>query len=904
MDVLVNINQRLQRSLRYDIRMEPGVFSPEETLERGHGSCRDFAWLLTNLLRAIDIGARFVSGYSIQMRADQIPLEGPAGVSEDCTDLHAWAEAYLPGAGWVGLDATSGLFCGEGHIPLACTPEPSQAAPITGSYAFAKTHDDDKIQEQFEFSMRVERLEDRPRPTKSYTDEQWAAILACGERVEQSLRDNDVRLTMGGEPTFVSIDDQQGAEWNTEALGTAKEKLADALIRRLRLQFAFGGLLHHGQGKWYPGEQLPRWAYSCYFRLDGERIWQDDALISEGKDFGASPDQAAQFIEALTKRLAITDSTITPAYEDTFYYLWRERKLPVNVDPFDAHLQDESERARLAHVFSQGLKHIVGYAMPLRPLASDDGSFDWETGRWLLRDERLYLLPGDSPMGYRLPLESLPWADQSLIEPFIEADPFAPRPALAPYRTLAQPNPFRAASPATAHGKPARATHLAGHGDRESSSGQKAIPERGQSATEVVRSALCVEPRQGVLHVFMPPIARLEPYLHLVAQIEKTALELKVPVRIEGYPPPNDPRLQRIQVTPDPGVIEVNIHPAASWEQLVANTTILYEQARLTRLGTEKFMLDGRHTGTGGGNHIVLGGATADDSPFLRRPQLLRSFVAYFNNHPALSYLFSGLFVANQPGTAHRRGPARRAVRARHRVSRPRLRRWLESCMARRINCSGNVLTDVTGNTHRAEFCIDKLYNPDTASGRQGLLELRAFEMPPDARMSLSQQLLIRALVASFWQRPYRRPLQRWGTILHDQASLPHFVWQDIEDVTAELGEAGYGMNVSGTGLIGNFGSRVTDRCASEASSWNCDRRSNPGTCLEKKAASEALRGSSIHPRNAFKCSWTVLPSRAMRCSSTVDGCRFVLPVAPDNSWRGSDTRPGSRRAHCIQRSQ
>ncbi len=298
-DVLVDINQRLQRSLRYDIRMEPGVFSPEETLERGHGSCRDFAWLLTNLLRAIDIGARFVSGYSIQMRADQIPLEGPAGVSEDCTDLHAWAEAYLPGAGWVGLDATSGLFCGEGHIPLACTPEPSQAAPIAGSYAFAKTHDDDKIQEQFEFAMRVERLEDRPRPTKSYTDEQWAAILACGERVEQSLRDNDVRLTMGGEPTFVSIDDQKGAEWNTEALGAAKEKLSDALIRRLKLQFAPGGFLHHGQGKWYPGEQLPRWAYSCYFRLDGERIWQDDALISEGKDFGASPDQASQFIEAL-----------------------------------------------------------------------------------------------------------------------------------------------------------------------------------------------------------------------------------------------------------------------------------------------------------------------------------------------------------------------------------------------------------------------------------------------------------------------------------------------------------------------------------------------------------------------------------------------------------------------------
>lgn len=644
-NVLVDINQHLQRSLRYDIRMEPGVFTPEETLQRGHGSCRDFAWLLTNLLRSIGIGARFVSGYSIQLRADQKPLEGPAGVTEDCTDLHAWAEAYLPGAGWVGMDATSGLMCGEGHIPLACTPEPTQAAPVTGSYTYPKSHDNDEIHEDFEFKMQVERIEDRPRPTKSYTEAQWLAILACGDRVEQSLLANDVRLTMGGEPTFVSVDDQQGDEWNTLALGPAKEKLADALLRRLKLQFAAGGFLHHGQGKWYPGEPLPRWAYSCYFRLDGEPIWQNDSLISDGQNIGADPEQAARFIEALTARLSIEGSTVLPAFEDTFYYLWRERRLPSNVDPFDCHLEDELERARLFRIFTQGLKHIAGYAVPLRVVHASDGSWAWETGRWFLRDERLYLLPGDSAMGYRLPLDSLPWADASQIEPFLELDPFATRPALPTLRLLMQPNPFQKDPPHT----PDRADQTSGPQTRGPAERRTAVsdvpPVRGISANQVVRSALCVEPRHGVLHVFMPPIERLEPYLHLVAQIEQTAAQLSIPVRIEGYPPPRDYRIERIQVTPDPGVLEVNIHPAHSWEQLVSTTTVLYEQARLTRLGTDKFMVDGRHTGTGGGNHLVLGGATADDSPFVRRPELLRSFVSFFNNHPALSYLFSGLFV-------------------------------------------------------------------------------------------------------------------------------------------------------------------------------------------------------------------------------------------------------------------
>jgi uncharacterized protein (DUF2126 family)/transglutaminase-like putative cysteine protease len=754
-EFLVDLNRRVARDVRYLIRMEHGVQSPEETLERASGSCRDSSWLLVQLLRHLGLAARFASGYLIQLAADERSLEGTPGPEQDFTDLHAWCEVYLPGAGWIGLDPTSGLLAGEGHLPLACTPEPSSAAPVSGRV--------DDCEVVFEHSMRIERIVESPRVTKPYTEEQWARIGEAGQAVDAELAGLDVRLTLGGEPTFVSIDDPDAPEWNATALGERKRRLAAQLFRRLQTHYAPQGLRHFGQGKWYPGEPLPRWSLNCFFRRDGEPIWSDPELSAEEDiDYGATPDRAARFLARLADALRMPARNVLPAYEDAFYYLWRERRLPANVDPFDSRLADPAERSRLARVFQHGLDRAVGYVLPLA--RSVDGR-SWQTGPWFVREERCYLIPGDSPIGFRLPLDSLPWArplDQPALLP---PDPWQPLPPLAPHAQIRLE--LRGSSPAR-------------EADR--------APVAGESAGWITRTALCAEPRDGALHLFMPPFGQLADYLELISVIEATAAALSEPVVIEGYEPPRDPRLEVFRVTPDPGVIEVNIHPAASWSELTERTGFLYEAARQSRLRAEKFMLDGRHSGTGGGNHLVLGGPTPADSPFLRRPDLLKSLLAYWHDHPSLSYLFSGLFIG-PTSQAPRIDEARNDSLYELEIAFGEVPRagvpsppWLTDRIFR------NLLVDSTGNTHRAEFCIDKLYSPDGPAGRQGLVELRAFEMPPHPRMSLVQQLLVRALVARFWRAPHERgSLTRWGTELHDRFMLPYFVEQDFADVIEDL---------------------------------------------------------------------------------------------------------------------
>ncbi len=786
---LVELNQRLCDEIDYLIRMEPGVQSPEETLTKSSGSCRDSAWLLVQLLRRFGLAARFVSGYLIQLRADVASLDGPSGPVSDFTDLHAWCEVYLPGAGWVGLDPTSGLFTGEGHLPLAATPAPSTAAPISGPL--------EKCESEFHFEMSVTRIHEDPRVTLPYTEAQWNEIQSLGRKVDERLRTQDVRLTMGGEPTFVSIDDMEGAEWNTAAVGADKQRLSGNLLQRLHRRFAPGGLLHFGQGKWYPGEPLPRWAYTCLWRTDSEPLWRNPELLADPSDrSSAQIQQAGEFLAELAQRLHVDGNWMRPAYEDVWQTIVQERKLPVDVDPREFDLDADFDRRRLASQLESGPSRPVGYALPLTK-AWWQAQPRWTSGPWPLRSERLYLIPGDSPMGLRLPLDSLP-AEPSEFRTQYAIDPFAERSPLPEYleirrRAHARRETTPAPIAAIAGNFRLRDTSYSAAEIQQQARAQNSDAEQSAGLTplNVIGTALCIEPRNGVLHVFMPPLSRLEDYVELVGVVEAVAEEQQRPVIIEGYLPPSDPRLKFLKVTPDPGVIEVNVQPAASWDELCEITTGLYEDARLTRLGTEKFQRDGKHVGTGGGNHLVLGGATPQDSPFLRRPALLRSLLCYWNNHPALSYLFSGQFI----------GPTSQAPRVdegRHDAlyelelafqqipDEGPVPPWLVDRVFRHL------LVDLTGNTHRAEICIDKLYSPDSSYGRLGLIEFRGFEMPPHAQMSLTQQLLVRALVASFWEQPYRRPLVRWGNVLHDRWMLPGPLRDDLRTVLADLRQAGF----------------------------------------------------------------------------------------------------------------
>jgi uncharacterized protein (DUF2126 family)/transglutaminase-like putative cysteine protease len=763
-DFLVGLNRRVNKDISYTLRMEQGIQSCEETLEKRLGSCRDSAWLLVQALRHLGLAARFVSGYLVQLAPDFNVLDGPIGPEQDFTDLHAWVEVYVPGAGWIGLDPTSGLFAGEGHIPLACTPDPAGAGPITGGFI-------GQAECELSFANSVSRLREEPRVTKPYSELQWESIVSLGRTVDEALKEGDVRLTMGGEPTFVAIDGTDSAQWNTAADGAHKRELAGALIRRLQDRFGKDGIRHYGLGKWYPCEPLPRWLMAIYWRTDGMPVWHNRQLLAEEtQDYGATLAQSLTLARCIAEQLRVHPGHVLAGYEDIFHFLKLEDALPANVDPLASDLNDPLERKRLARLLDCGLNQPTGYALPLSWNYATDS---WHSSLWTFRRDEMFLLPGDSPMGLRLPCDSLPWIphrerhqERSLFEP------------VTPLGDV--------------YGEVARRYSLLmdGQSDHPEIHPQESADDRARGMG-VAHTALCVEPREGRLCVFLPPLTDLEHYLSLVAAIESAAIDCRTPVIIEGYEPPRDPRLLRLQVTPDPGVIEVNIHPSSSWDELVGNTMGLYEDAWLSRLSAEKFLLDGRHTGTGGGNHVTLGGATPSDSPLLRRPDLLRSLITYWQHHPALSYLFSGMFVG-PTSQAPRVDEGRNELLYELEIAFEQIPKgetpspWLVDRLLR------NLLVDVTGNTHRSEFCIDKLYSPESASGRLGLLELRAFEMPPHPQMNLVQMLLLRALVARFWHKPYEHRLVRWGTELHDRFLLPHYVAADMTDVVNELNRAGF----------------------------------------------------------------------------------------------------------------
>ncbi|MEZ4402761.1 MAG: transglutaminase family protein [Kofleriaceae bacterium] len=765
-DLVVEINRQVAERVRYVVREEPGVWTPEETLRHGRGSCRDSAVLLVAALRARGLAARFVSGYLVQLSDEGMLPDQPRGLDRDVVDLHAWAEVFIPGAGWVGLDATSGLMAGEGHVALAATASPAAAAPIEGT--------SDVVADQVSFATSVTRLGHEPRPTAPYPDDVWEELLTAADRADAALAAAGLEVTSGGEPTFVARDEAGAAEWTSAALGPSKWRLGLRLVDELTARLAPGAAVLHRLGKQYPDEPLPRWSLDVCGRVDQVAVWPARALPVDG-----SAAAAARLAAALAGALAVP-ATAQPLFEDPWPLLAGEAALPIDrappaADPSTAALRDGASRARLARALDGGDDGEVGYVLPLARRADRTG---WVTEAWTTRRARLFLLPGDAPAGLRLPLASLaPGAPPPV--PLVEL-------GLDPRQLEAEPevdDDPRAA---------ARAQLRLDASDRARARLGLVAPPSAPAVSSGIRTALVVEARSGELWVFLPPVASFADWLALVAAVDQARVAAGVAIRLEGYPPPSDPELTRFAVTPDPGVLEVNLPPAIGGRAHAELLATTFEAALAAGLTAEKYLLDGRLVGSGGGHHITIGGPTPARSPWFARPDLLASLVTACQHHPALSYLFTGMFIG-ATSQAPRVDEARPECLGDLELALARLGAgptppWLVDALLRHYLC------DATGSTHRTELSIDKLCDPGTPFGRQGLVELRAFEMPPHPRLAAAQVILVRALVAAFAQAPYHRPLVRWGAELHDRYLLPYFLAADLERVLAVLAERGVAL--------------------------------------------------------------------------------------------------------------
>jgi uncharacterized protein (DUF2126 family)/transglutaminase-like putative cysteine protease len=725
----------------------PGAVDPEAVLARGAVSPWEAAWLLTLGFRHLGLAARFTSGYRIFLASE------PGGL--DSADLHAWSEAFVPGAGWIGLDPAAGLYIHEGYIPLASTPDPLRALPVTGQ---AEGNEADRSER-----VAVRRLVPAPAPSP-YTETQWADIRAVGRHVDAVLADESLGLANGATLCFGSAADAHAPEWSFQALGPGKRAAAEDLLARLKGRLAPGGVIQESQGEWFGGESLPRWRLNCFFRADGQPVWRNPSLLGhtvKGPGLGAA--DAEYFGKMLAKKLGLASACLIPAHEDPLHELWLNRR-EVHFQPPAEALRDPLRRHELAASLSETRCEPVGHVLPLR---RDPVAERWTSGVWRFRRGALYLVPGDSPLGYRLPLASLPAGDDARELQDPERCPFEERPLLAGvYGELS-------ARLTTVMETPALEAADSDH-------------PRGP----VPRTALCIRIGNGRLHVFLPPLTHLEHYLELLTAVEATALSLGVAVSLEGYEPPEDHRLLRLTLEPEAAVLRVSLPMAENWDRTLDYVAAAYREATNAGLTALPLRTEGRRAGPGGGADLVLGGAKPADSPFLRRPRLLRSLITYWQRHPSLSYFFAGRLIGPS-GSAPRPDEGREDALYELDIALARLPRnddplpWMPDRILRHL------LADPAGDIRRAEIRIDQLYAPDRAGQRLGRIALRAFETAGGERLAAAQVLLARGLVARLAKYPANLPLIDWGTALHDRFMLPRLLWEDLGKVLADIEEAG-----------------------------------------------------------------------------------------------------------------
>lgn len=742
------VNRRIQSAHAVTPSVSLGPRDAEVVLSQRRGSCWDLAWLLTVTLRHLGLAARLACGHRI------ILAQGPGG--RDSVSLHGWSEAYLPGAGWIGLDPVAGLFTTEAYVPFACAPDPLRVRPIVG---YREACEEQQVEQ-----LRIVRLEARQSadPVTHLAD-----VQAVGRFVERDLAEQGVRTAVGIGLSLVLSSETDEPEWNVAALGPTKRSKGESLLSRLRRRLAPGGVIQQGQGKWYAGDPLPRWQLGCYFRFDGRALWQHpERLASPPSGRSAELGDAQRFTGALATALGIDPECVVGAYEDPLPNLLQA---PVALDlaPSELQLADPARRRELAERLSQARRELVGYVLPLR---FDPARERWSSGAWVFRRAALYLTPGDSAMGYRLPLGSLLHDEQGEFEAQLERSPFEERPSLPVF------------------GSAMRARLAAGHlrGTAQNDSAQDRPP----------RTALCVQPRAGRLYVFLPPVSHLEHYLELVAAVEAVSESMDLSVTLEGYAPPKDHRLGRLVLEPGAGVLRITLPETERWDDRMAMLKAVYEEAAGVGLCAERVMADGRRLPVGGEARLTVAGVQPMDSPFLTRPFILKRLITYVQRHPCLSYFFAGRAIGPS-GFAARPDEGRDDALYELCIGLDRLPSGDRAAPWQADRVLRHLLTDLSGNLERAEIRVDELYPPGRAGLRLGRIHIGSFETAPNESLAALQSLLVLGLLGRSVRAQECEELVRWGPALHDQFMLPDVLWDDLCAVVEDLNDVGYPFQLS-----------------------------------------------------------------------------------------------------------